>query len=53
MMVCVMTPWTSVASLVTWDMSSPVLRRLKNDSESDCMWRTIPMRRSKITLSPV
>ena len=53
MMVCVMTPCTSVASLVMCDMSSPVLRTLKNESDIDCMCRTIAMRRSKITRSPV
>ena len=51
--VCVMTPWTTVASLVTCDMRSPVLRALKKDSDIDCRCRTIAIRRSKMTRSPV
>ena len=53
MIVWVMTPWTSVASLVTCDMSSPVFRRVKNESDRDCRCRTISIRRSKMTRSPV
>lgn len=44
--VLVTTWWTTDASEVTCEMSSPLLRSWKKESESECRWRAIDTRRS-------